>query len=410
MISVGSCEDIYRQVGNQITAGFAPGAVVLPSAFSGAGPTDDGRIKPDLVAVGSPSAIARAAFGFNFTPAVGNPFGVLVGPTNGGAGTYKIDIQGTSFSAPTVSGLLGLVMQRRNQLYPALPASEAWRGSTLKSIAINGCDDVGAPGPDYRMGHGAANAQSSVQAVTDEHANGRGSLIKELSMAPSASVSWVVQSTGVVPLSVTTAWTDPAGPALTVVSTPESQAPMLVNNIDLRVEYLGPDISSVAGSTTPVATFLPWVLNPDLNGETDALRSAAAVRGLDNRNNVEKVSIATPAAGRYRITLTHSGALPVEQLVNPSPQPASIQLVSTVLSGVTSELPKIDTLAVSPTATEYLLTFSADPGAYFTIQSSPDLINWTDSGSVLAANVTNTVLVTSALTNSKLFWRMRRGQ
>jgi len=402
VLSVGSCEDIYRQVGNQITAGFVPGAVVTPSAFSGAGPTDDGRIKPDLVAVGSPSAIARAAFGFNFTPAGGGAIGVLVGPTNG-AGNYTVGIQGTSFSAPTVSGLLGLVMQRRNQLFPTLPASEAWRGSTLKAIAINGCDDVGAPGPDYRMGHGPANAQSSVQVVTDEHANGRGSLVKELLMAPGASVSWIVRSTGVVPLSVTTAWSDPAGPALTVASTPESQVPMLVNNIDLRVEYLGPDITTVPGPSTPVSTFLPWVLNPDLTGETNALRSAAAARGLDNRNNVEKTSIATPAAGRYRITLTHSGGLPG----NPAP---SNQLVSTVLSGVISELPKIDSLAVSPTATEYLLTFTADPGAYFTIQSSPDLVNWTDSGSVLAANVTNTVLVTSAITNSKLFWRMRRGQ
>lgn len=396
VLSVGSCEDVYRQVGNQFTAGFSSGAVVLPSAFSGAGPTDDGRIKPDLVAVGSPSAIARAAFGFNFTPAVGNPFGVLVGPTNGGAGNYTIGIQGTSFSAPSVSGLLGLVMQRRHQLYPTLPASEAWQGSTLKAIAINGCDDVGAPGPDYRMGHGPANAQHSVQVVTHEHANGCGSLVKELLMAPGASVSWIVRSTGAVPLSVTTAWSAPAGPALTVASTPESQVPMLVNNIDLRVEYLGPDITTVPGPSTPVTTFLPWVLNPDLTGETNALRSAAAVRGLDNRNNVEKASIATPAAGRYRITLTHSGGLPG----NPAP---SNQLVSTVLSGVTSELPKIDSLAVSPTATEYLLTFTADPGAYFTIQSSPDLVNWTDSGSVLAANVTNTVLVTSAITNSKLF-------
>jgi hypothetical protein len=374
----------------------------LPSSFSGAGPTDDGRIKPDLVAVGSPSTIARGAFGFNFTPAGGGAFGVLVAPTNG-AGNYTVGIQGTSFSAPTVSGLLGLVIQRRNQLYPTFPASEAWQGSTLKAIAINGCDDIDAPGPDYRMGHGPANAQSSVQAVTDEHANGRGSLIKEIPMAPFASVSWVVQSNGAVPLSVTTAWSDPAGPALNGVSTPESQAAMLVNNIDLRVEYLGSDVSSIPASSTPVTTFLPWVLNPDLTGETNALRSAAAVRGLDNRNNVERVSIATPAAGRYRITLTHSGGLPD----NPAP---SNQMVSSVLSGVTAELPRIDSLAVSPTATEYLLTFTADPAAYFTIQSSPDLVNWSDNGSVLATNITNTVLVTSAVTNSKLFWRMRRGQ
>jgi hypothetical protein len=402
VLSVGSCEDIYLRVGNQTSAGYATGAVVVPSSFSGAGPTDDGRIKPDLVAVGSPSAIARTAFGFNFTPAGGTPTAVLVSPTNG-AGSYRLGLQGTSFSAPTVTGMLGLVMERRNRLYPTLPATEAWQGSTLKAIAINSCDDVGTPGPDYRMGYGPANARQAVQAVTDEQANGRGSLIKELTLAPTTSVSWMVQSSGTAPLSVTAAWSDPAGPAPTVATTPESQAPMLVNNIDLRVEYLGPDVTTLLAPTAVVATFLPWTLNPDLGGETAALRSAAAVRGVDNRNNVEKVSVATPVAGRYRITLTHAGGLPD----NPAP---STQVVSIVLSGVTSELPRINSLAVSPTATQYLLTFSADPGAYFTLQSSPDLMNWTDSGSVLAVNVTNTVLVNSAITNSKLFWRMRRGQ
>ncbi len=54
--------------------------------------------------------------------------------------------------------------------------------------------------------------------------------------------------------------------------------------------------------------------------------------------------------------------------------------------------------------------FTADPGAYFTIQSSLDLVTWTDAGNVLAETVTNSVVVTSAVTNNKLFWRMRRGQ
>ena len=52
----------------------------------------------------------------------------------------------------------------------------------------------------------------------------------------------------------------------------------------------------------------------------------------------------------------------------------------------------------------------ADPGAYFTIQSSPDLVAWTDQGSVFSDNFSNTVLVTANVGDDKRFWRMRRGQ
>jgi hypothetical protein len=57
-----------------------------------------------------------------------------------------------------------------------------------------------------------------------------------------------------------------------------------------------------------------------------------------------------------------------------------------------------------------LLTYTADPGAYFTIQSSPDLVTWTDQGSATSENVTNTILVTANIGENKRFWRMRRGQ
>lgn len=53
---------------------------------------------------------------------------------------------------------------------------------------------------------------------------------------------------------------------------------------------------------------------------------------------------------------------------------------------------------------------AADPGAYFTIQTSTDLATWTDVGSVLAEEVSNSVLVTSNTGETCRFWRMRRGQ
>ncbi len=400
VLTVGSCEDVFQTVGSSLLIGFGPTSVVNASSFSGAGPTDDGRIKPDLVAVGSPSQTIRQPLGLMS----GSPLApVITAPNSATNNNYSVGIQGTSFSAPAVTGALGLVMERRAHLYPTLPASQAWRGSTLKAIAINTCDDVGAEGPDYRLGYGIMNARRAALAVDADHTSGRGSLIKEFSLAPSQSASWVVKSDGTQPLSVTLPWSDVPGPALTTITGPDAQNAMLVNNLDLKVEYLGPDVTTLPAPTTVVSTFLPWTLNPDLTTKSATTRALPAVRGVDSRNNVEKVSIASPAAGRYRISVTHSGGLSG----NPAP---STQVVSAALSGVTPELPTITSLAASPTATEFILSFTADPGAFFTIQSSPDLVTWTDVGSVLAETVTNSVIVTSGVGDPKLFWRMRRGQ
>ena len=168
------------------------------------------------------------------------------------------------------------------------------------------------------------------------------------------------------------------------------------------MEYLGTDTTSYP-PPAPVTTYYPWTLNPDLTNKSAVTRALAATRVADSRNNVEKVSIASPPAGRYRITVTHSGGLSG----NPAP---STQVVSAALSGVTPALPKITEVAKSPTGNQALLTFTADPGAYFTIQSSTDLVTWTDAGSVLAEAAVNTVEVPTNPGETRRFWRMRRGQ
>lgn len=94
---------------------------------------------------------------------------------------------------------------------------------------------------------------------------------------------------------------------------------------------------------------------------------------------------------------------------NPAP---STQKISVALGGVTPTAPVITVLEQSPTTNEFLLTFLADPGAYFTILTSTNvatsLTNWNSAGSVLAESSTNTVVLTSAA--EYRFWLLRRGQ
>ena len=395
VLTVGACEDVYWVSNNFFIFGFGPGANAVPASFSGAGPTDDGRLKPDLAAVGTPNLALRYALGEVITNQGVQYILGLISPNATSTNQYNGFARGTSFAAPGVVGELGLVLQRRAQLYPGLTnAADAWLNSTLKAIAMDTCDDVGAEGPDYRLGHGIANARSAVERVGQDYALGRGSLIKEFTLAPTQSVSWIVTSAGARPLSATGAWSDPAGPALTSVTNADPVNPMLVNNIDIRVERVG-----------ATNVYLPWVLNPDLTNKTSAVRGAAATRGVDNRNNVERVSIASPPAADYRITVTHSGGLPG----NPAP---TTQKISVTLGGVTPPTPVITALEKSPTTNEFLLTFVADPGAYFTILTSTNvatpLTNWSSAGTVLAESSTNTVVLTNSA--EYRFWLLRRGQ
>ncbi len=78
--------------------------------------------------------------------------------------------------------------------------------STLKALAINGCDDVGSPGPDYRLGHGLFNVATSVLTIDEDNDLGRGSQIKEFELASGESTSWLVDVDGTMPLSKISHW------------------------------------------------------------------------------------------------------------------------------------------------------------------------------------------------------------
>lgn len=120
-------------------------------------------------------------------------------------------------------------------------------------------------------------------------------------------------------------------------------------------------------------------------------------------NNVEQVCIASPVPGRYRITVTHSGGL----AGGPA---ASTQAFSIVSSGDTPRPATITGLLRAPAGNQVTLQFTADPGAYFTVQTSVNLTTWTDDGSVYAVAGPNTVNRSASAAEPKRYWRLKRGQ
>jgi methionine-rich copper-binding protein CopC len=253
-----------------VPGGYAGPGSVRMSDFSSWGPTDDGRIKPDLVGIG-----------------VGVYSSVI-----GGYDTYD----GTSMASPSIAGALGLLIQHYRQTH----SGANMRSATLKALAIHTADECGpADGPDYMFGWGLLNAKTAAEVISESVKNPY--TIQERTLRSGETHIMRVVSDGTRPLKVTIVWTDPPGTPPPISLDPPDR--MLVNDLDLRV-------------TNGTITYMPWVLNP-------ANPAAPATTGDNVLDNVEQVVIPNPQAGVYTITVTHKGTL----------RPAGRQAYSMIVTG-----------------------------------------------------------------------------
>lgn len=244
---------------NPLPFGPASSSGISIAPFSSWGPTDDGRVKPDLVADG-----------------------VNVLSTGSTSPTSYITLSGTSMSAPNVTGSLYLLQEYYEQKY----SGKFMRAATLKGLACHTAFDAGNTGPDYIYGWGLLDMKKAAQAITD---NGTKSLIEEDNLVQGATKTFKVTASGNGVLSATISWTDPPG-IPTTEGVINSRTPKLVNDLDIRISD---------GTTT----FLPWHLDP-------AHPSAIAKKGDNKIDNVEQVYVPGAVAGRsYTITVSHKGTL-----------------------------------------------------------------------------------------------------
>ena len=267
------CAKNVLTVGNvsNLVAGYTGPASVRVGPFSPFGPTDDGRLKPDIVAPGTDIIMADspsdAAFQLN---------------------------SGTSFAAPAITGSINLLNQLRESLHTN---ARPWLASTMKGLVIHTADEAGDhPGPDYRFGWGLMNTRRAAELIRNNATNGWKSFIKEIYLPDGGSIEIPVPISAGQTGKFSIVWTDPAGPAQTnaVIDVTASR---LINDVDLRV-------ISPSGTTN-----FPLVLNPDLTNQSAAVRAAAATPGDDTRNNIEQVLITNTVSGTYLARVTHKGAL-----------------------------------------------------------------------------------------------------
>lgn len=332
---------------SKIAGGYAGTSSVQIAAFSSFGPTDDGRIKPDVVAAG---------VGL-FTP-IRNP----ADPNN--PFYYTTNASGTSFSSPSAAGAVGLLTQLRELNRAEYP----YWASTLKALIIHTADEAAAPGPDYMTGWGLVNAQHAAQLVEQDYQDGDKQYVKEVVLNDGDFIEFPVVATGSVPLEVTICWTDPAGDVPPEQLNPTNR--VLVNDLDLR-------IVSESGSTN-----YPWVLTP-------TNPSANASTGDNSRDNVEQVVVtnSTPLA-TYTVRVTHKGTL-VDDEGNPSAQGVSI-----ILSGIIPEARPDLAIADHLISTEdELVAWPSVVGQNYRVQTVTDVLDgtWTNLSAEISASKTNTV-------------------
>lgn len=285
-----------------ISGGYLSPAQVNMTSFSCWGPTDDGRIRPHVVAKGR---------------------GVLSSWGSGDA-AYN-SIQGTSMAAPAVTGSAILLQQHYENVNGS---GNFMRSATLKGLIIHTADEAGTfDGPDYRHGWGLMNTKKAADLISDTNAY---ILERSLSSGQNHRIKVVVDQQRDVKL--TLAWTDPAHNALPASLNPTTS--VLINDLDIRFRQ--------EGSSTD---FKPWVLNP-------ANPSSAATRGDNFRDNEEKIELPNLAPGVYFIEISHKGStllngsqaysliaegVGILPQVNFSVQDTSLCLgESTQLSGITS--------------------------------------------------------------------------
>lgn len=255
ILTVGAIKDMTS--GYSSPSDFRSSQIESYSSF---GPTDDGRVKPDIMGNGeqlySTLSTSDASYGY---------------------------MSGTSMATPNVSGSVNLLARFYESTHQETP-----RAATLKAIVLHTADDdMSFRGPDFRSGWGMMNTSSAIELIDKDTTDTM--TISEQVLMDGESQAWTFSSDGTEPLKITIAWTDPPGVA--GANQLNNRTPKLVNDLDIWV----------AGPNDEL--YYPWTLDPE-----NPLQLAK--RDKPNHvDNVEQVVVDTPAVGQFTAYIMHDGTL-----------------------------------------------------------------------------------------------------
>jgi serine protease AprX len=254
----------------QVATERVSGAPECMAAFSSRGPSDDRRVKPDLVAPGTDIVSARSVKG-----AVGSYWGLHSNASYAYMG-------GTSMATPLVSGCAALVRQYYTQARNHQKPSAALLRATLINGTrwLTGGDAIASnPQPgNYDQGFGSVDMSTTIPGPINANTN----------FALAYVDSWGVQNLALPATGEKRRWTISVQANCTLricLAYTDYPGRGLQNNLNLLVQK--PDGKKVVGN--------------------DGLRQA--FKSLDVDNNVEVCRIENAAPGNYLIQITASNLL-----------------------------------------------------------------------------------------------------
>ena len=231
---------------NIITIGALNSSSSGVAYYSSVGPTNDGRIKPDLSVSGS----------------------AVYSTSSDGGYTY---MSGTSMATPAALGLSSLVMQEYKNLTKCGNSGCDMRVDLIKAVLINTAVDKESKGPDIYTGFGMIDAKNAVDVVKTIENNYQKVKLDKVYRGESREYSFYKQSAG--EFKVTISWVDMAG------NSASNKA--LVNDIDTYL--INVDTGDI---------YYPYVLN-----------GLSITKGENHADNVEQIEVDNLPVGNYKLVV-----------------------------------------------------------------------------------------------------------
>ncbi len=198
------CIDPLASAKNTITVGSVGTSAdaYISSDCSSWGPTDDGRLKPDVV-----------ADGYELYSTYPND-------------EYCYE-SGSSMATGVVSGISALIFEAYDKIYGEYPTADI-----VKALLCNFALDLGKPGPDFSYGFGLVDAESAIQAIYNYDESAGGHIVTSIISETGENIIYNITITSGIndnkPLVLTLAWIDPpANPSVTNA---------IINDLDIVVE------------------------------------------------------------------------------------------------------------------------------------------------------------------------------
>lgn len=246
------------------------GAVsIVPMGMSSRGPADDGRVKPDVAALGDS----------------------VLSSTSGGPSRYTRN-SGTSMASPGAAGAAGLLVE----LFQRHRAGASPRADLIRGLLVHTARSSLPEGePTPALGHGLIDLAAAALLLDADLSGGTNHIERGVYGRRNRLHTYALEPAEGETLVVTLSWLDPPGLANT--GDDDDPTPALVADLDL--ELRSPD----------GAVYYPWRF------EAPELTAPARRDGPNHVDNIERVVVpaADVVAGTWEAAITVTGTLDASQ-------------------------------------------------------------------------------------------------